>query len=256
MVKRVSFPLLLALVFSTLGFLTPATAAVPKTTISLSAPATVEAGLPAKFTGRVSGKSVRATVVLQQKRGTSWATVKKARVTSAKRYGFVLYLSTPARELFRVKVLKTKKLRPATSRTVAVTVRAPETEEPPANELAQVQALILQQTNDFRASQGLEPLLPMAELNTVATNWATYMATSGDFSHNPHYFSQYPQENLWGGGENIAYGYGKNEVVKGWINSPGHRANMLSNYTHLGVGYAVDANGRPYYVQNFATYGE
>ena len=49
-------------------------------------------------------------------------------------------------------------------------------------------------------------------------------------------------------GENIALGYSTpEEVVKGWMSSEGHRANILNkNYTDIGVGYN---NG--YWVQNF-----
>lgn len=52
-------------------------------------------------------------------------------------------------------------------------------------------------------------------------------------------------------GENIAAGYtSAKEVVKGWMNSPGHRANILSkNFKALGVGHVK--NGRHYWVQLF-----
>ena len=41
-------------------------------------------------------------------------------------------------------------------------------------------------------------------------------------------------------------------VMKGWMNSSGHRANILSSaYTHIGVGYAKDSKGNTYWVQIF-----
>ena len=51
-------------------------------------------------------------------------------------------------------------------------------------------------------------------------------------------------------GENIAQGYSTPEaVVNGWMNSSGHRANILNaSFTHMGVGY--DANGH-YWTQMF-----
>jgi uncharacterized protein YkwD len=54
-------------------------------------------------------------------------------------------------------------------------------------------------------------------------------------------------------GENIAMGQrSPKQVVDGWMNSPGHRANILdSGYGHLGVGVAADENGTYYWVQNF-----
>ena len=56
-------------------------------------------------------------------------------------------------------------------------------------------------------------------------------------------------------GENIAYGYPTPEAVEDtWMNSPGHRANILnSGYTHIGVG-AYNDNGTLYWTQVFATF--
>ncbi len=55
-------------------------------------------------------------------------------------------------------------------------------------------------------------------------------------------------------GENVAMGqHSGTEVVTAWMNSPGHRANILNPaYTEIGVGYALDNTGRPYYAQVFA----
>jgi len=55
-------------------------------------------------------------------------------------------------------------------------------------------------------------------------------------------------------GENVAMGQrSAAEVVSAWMKSPGHRANILNpRYTELGIGYALDAAGRPYYAQLFA----
>ncbi|ORX89381.1 SCP-domain-containing protein [Basidiobolus meristosporus CBS 931.73] len=52
-------------------------------------------------------------------------------------------------------------------------------------------------------------------------------------------------------GENVAKGYGSIEaVMNGWMNSPGHRSNILgSQYTHFGSGYVANGN---YWTQNFA----
>jgi hypothetical protein len=54
-------------------------------------------------------------------------------------------------------------------------------------------------------------------------------------------------------GENIAYGYqNAAAVMQGWMNSPGHRANILySQYTAVGIGVRVNAAGVPYYTQEF-----
>lgn len=54
-------------------------------------------------------------------------------------------------------------------------------------------------------------------------------------------------------GENIAYGYaGAADVMQGWMNSAGHRANILStNFSEIGVCVMADASGRLYFTQNF-----
>ncbi|UBF24763.1 CAP domain-containing protein [Kovacikia minuta CCNUW1] len=62
-------------------------------------------------------------------------------------------------------------------------------------------------------------------------------------------------------GENIAAGYSTPEqVVQGWINSPGHRANLLNpSYTELGIGYYYLANDtgsvnyKSYWTQDFGS---
>lgn len=54
-------------------------------------------------------------------------------------------------------------------------------------------------------------------------------------------------------GENIAWGQSSNEEVVGdWMNSSGHRANILKQrYTHAGFGYARTTDGRPYWCAVF-----
>ncbi len=54
-------------------------------------------------------------------------------------------------------------------------------------------------------------------------------------------------------GENLASGYpDARSVVEGWMDSPGHRANIVGTaFTQIGAGHAFDAAGRPYYVQVF-----
>ena len=259
--KGVALAMLLPLMAAALGVLAPSTpaTAAQAPSVSVSAPATVVAGRIARFKGRVSGRSVGATVVLQRDNGRGWTAVKRGRVSRTKSFLLSKRVAAIGRHRFRVKVLGTRSLRTAASRPVTVRVTRPKISAPAQapEELAKVRTQILEATNEFRASQGLAPLLPMPELDTVATKWAVHLAETGRFEHNPSYFSEYPQTNLWGGAENIAAGYPSAAgAVQGWSNSPGHRANMLGNYTHMGVGFARDASGIPYYVQNFAAYGE
>jgi uncharacterized protein YkwD len=60
----------------------------------------------------------------------------------------------------------------------------------------------------------------------------------------------------WSAGENIAAGQpDSSSVMNGWMNSPGHRANILStNLTHIGVGHHYGSKGyRNYWTQMFMT---
>ena len=82
------------------------------------------------------------------------------------------------------------------------------------------------------------------------------MSSKGYFSHtSPTYGSPFDQMKQFGvsyrsAGENIAMGQRTpEEVVRGWMNSPGHKANILSSdFTHIGIGY--DKNGN-YWTQQF-----
>lgn len=104
---------------------------------------------------------------------------------------------------------------------------------------------VLRLTNAFRAKNGLAALTANAELDATAAAHSKDMAAQDYFSHTGQDGSKpwdraeefgYQARRM---GENIAAGYRTPEqVVQGWIDSPGHRANMLNaNYTELGVGY-------------------
>jgi uncharacterized protein YkwD len=117
---------------------------------------------------------------------------------------------------------------------------------------------VLEQTNAYRASNGLGALTLNAQLAQAAQGFAEAMGTEGFFSHTSPDGST-PSDRItragyawktWG--ENIAYGYATaDQVMQGWINSAGHRANILgSGFKEIGIGYAV-VNGTAYWVQDF-----
>ena len=113
--------------------------------------------------------------------------------------------------------------------------------------------------NQERASQGLSALSYDSSLAELAQKKAEDMAENGYFSHqSPTYGSAFDMMNEAGisyrsAGENIARGQRTPEaVMDSWMNSSGHRANILSSsYSSLGVGYAEDENGTAYWVQMF-----
>ncbi|GKV65791.1 MULTISPECIES: CAP domain-containing protein [unclassified Sporosarcina] len=124
-----------------------------------------------------------------------------------------------------------------------------------ANVSANEQA-VLDLTNAERAKAGLKPLQIDAALQKSAKQKSADMAKNNYFSHtSPTYGSPFDQMKMNGityraAAENIAMGQrSAQEVVTGWMNSPGHRENILTpGFTHIGIGH--DANGN-YWTQQF-----
>ena len=111
---------------------------------------------------------------------------------------------------------------------------------------------IVTDTNVARVAQGLSALAHNSGLDAVAQAWAQRMATTG-FAHNPDYSTQIPAG--WTrASENIAAGYTAATVVTAWLNSPGHRTNIMAAVTDIGVGFYAAPGGTTYLVQNFAAY--
>ena len=110
--------------------------------------------------------------------------------------------------------------------------------------------------NIERAKVGLPTLTMSEDLNKAAQIRAKETVQS--FSHtrpNGSSFSSVLKENgisYRGAGENIAWGQRTPEaVVKAWMNSEGHRANILNkNFTAIGVGYYLNGS-TPYWAQLF-----
>lgn len=118
---------------------------------------------------------------------------------------------------------------------------------------------ILNLVNKERSKNGLNPLTLSQELTNVATIKAKDMRDKNYFSHNsPTYGSPFDMLQHFGihysyAGENIASGQQSPEqVMTDWMNSSGHRANILNkNYTQLGVGYVEGGNYGNEWVQLF-----
>lgn len=119
---------------------------------------------------------------------------------------------------------------------------------------ATVQKQILTEVNAARKAAGAKPLTESAKIDTVAMNWSASQAKANAMSHNPKYSAQMPAG--WStAGENVAYGYAYNKVTTAWMNSSGHRANILNtSFTHIGIGVACSSKGQAYYTQNFGAY--
>lgn len=123
------------------------------------------------------------------------------------------------------------------------------------NEIRQVLELV----NQERAKNGVGKLTLSNELTHVATLKAQDMRDKNYFSHNsPTYGTPFEMLQKFGvkytyAGENIAGGQQSPQaVMNDWLNSSGHRANILNkNYTELGVGYVKGGQYGTYWVQLF-----
>jgi hypothetical protein len=106
---------------------------------------------------------------------------------------------------------------------------------------------------EARWAQGLPGLVPNASLEAVAQAWAQQMAASDAISHNPSTGSQIPAGwTSWG--ENVAQGYASGAAMhEGWMGSTGHRANILGDFTDVGIAFIV-AGGTTWGVEVFGTY--
>ena len=118
-------------------------------------------------------------------------------------------------------------------------------------------AQVVNLVNEERAKAGLSPLTADRSVTSAAQRRAREIETN--FSHtrpNGSSFSTALSEagvNYRSSGENIAYGQtSASSVMQGWMNSSGHRANILNgNFTKIGVGHYKSASGVDYWTQLF-----
>lgn len=130
----------------------------------------------------------------------------------------------------------------------------------PSNEnISGFEQQVLQLTNQKRQEAGLSPCAGNdSNLNRSARAKSQDMANNNYFSHDsPTYGDPFAMMRNFGvqyqsAGENIAMGQPTpQEVVTAWMNSPGHRKNIMNgSFTHLGIGYVLQ-NGRAYWTQQF-----
>jgi uncharacterized protein YkwD len=118
-------------------------------------------------------------------------------------------------------------------------------------------------TNARRAENGLGAVSFNAALTNAAQAHSADQAASGTMSHSGTDGSN-PGDRIARAGyrastwaENVAAGYADAAaVMNGWMNSSGHRANILSgNFTQIGIGLAYSANGTPYWTMDLARPG-
>ncbi len=122
--------------------------------------------------------------------------------------------------------------------------------------IASYEQQVIDLINEIRVKNGLNKLKANWELSRVARYKSQDMHDQKYFSHtSPTYGSPFNMIKNFGisyqtAGENIAMGYRTPQaVVDGWMNSSGHRANILNaSFQQIGVGYVADGN---YWTQMF-----
>ena len=112
--------------------------------------------------------------------------------------------------------------------------------------------------NKQRAQNGLSPLKENSELQRVARIKAQDMVNNNYFSHtSPTYGSPFDMMKSFKisyntAGENIAGNSSNSSAVTAWMNSPGHRANILnSSFNQTGIGVVTGSKYGKIYVQMF-----
>ncbi len=144
--------------------------------------------------------------------------------------------------------------------TEAANASAPTaTDSPQTGRLQRIVEDILERTNAERVNRNLPALNLNTQLALAAQTHADDMARNKFLSHTGSDDSKLRDriERVgydWSAiAENVAYNQASAEaVVTSWMESPGHRENILkTEVAEIGIGYATTANGEPYYVQVF-----
>ncbi len=130
----------------------------------------------------------------------------------------------------------------------------------PGHGLSSQAAQVLQITNAERAKAGCKALAVNSKLTSAAQAHSADMAKNNYFAHNsqdgtsPFDRMKRAGYNFRAAAENIAAGQTTAaSVMNAWMNSAGHKANILNcTYTQIGIGYAT-RGGTPYWTQDFGT---
>lgn len=154
--------------------------------------------------------------------------------------------------------------RGGTGRAVLVVLAARRSPPPAPAELTRLERAIEREINAIRTEHGLRALVARPELAEIARSHSSDMARRGYFDHiSPDGISAADRVRAAGlryrfVAENVAMNQGMKDpaqvTVRGWMDSEGHRANILDpDLTQTGVGVAVSEKGALYFTQLFLT---
>ncbi|MDI5966905.1 CAP domain-containing protein [Streptantibioticus silvisoli] len=203
-------------------------------------------GTPTPLTGEATGAGATGSGTPGGAAGTASAHASPTRTTARP--------STPVSH--RPAATATPAATPAHTATAATLAAAP-----PGGAAAAQVAQVLTLVNQQRAQAGCRPLTANARLAELAGDFSDEMAARGFFDHtDPDGQTPWNRAAALGitnlGGENIAEGQADaRAVMTAWMNSPGHRANILDcDYHTIGIGlhYATGSqSGGPWWTQDF-----
>ena len=117
---------------------------------------------------------------------------------------------------------------------------------------------VLDAHNAERIRKRLPPLVLNPQLTQAAEEHAADMARRGKMTHrggdgsSPFDRIEQVHYSFEAAAENVAYGFDRvEEVMAGWMRSPGHRRNILGPYTEIGVGRVIAPAGTSYWCVTF-----
>jgi uncharacterized protein YkwD len=111
--------------------------------------------------------------------------------------------------------------------------------------------------NDYRVSIGLSSLEKINYISGESEGHNNYMIANNVVNHDGFVNRSENIIKTVGAktvGENIAYNYSSPQAaVNAWLNSPGHKENIVGNFTHFGISIRENAvTGKKYYTNIFA----
>ena len=234
-------------------------------TLAVAAPSSAATAPTPVLAGSVSNQSVkvawkfstgidRSELQLEIDRGPDaahfsvWKTLARPRPAA---YRLDRQPLTPT-GMYRARVI-VKGVAGAWSNTISVgtaNTPPPPPPPPPSGPCATAKSDILRLVNQARAANGVSPALTDdSRLDTAAQAHTNYMTSTLNFDHTG-WVAEIAATGYPGGtlGQNIAAGYTTaSSVMQGWMNSPGHKANILNpSFKNLGVGCGYTSSG-PYH---------
>jgi uncharacterized protein YkwD len=221
-----------------------------------------------KITSGVEAKTVKKQAKKKTKRLAVKKSIKKSvKHKAAKKAKKSVKKKKAVKKVKKAKVVKKKAVHKAVKKAPAhATAQAPASQPATSGQYnGSVEQQIVDLVNNVRAQNGLQALQIKPELQNFARQWSQQQFSNGAMSHGMMNFSRNTVA-----GQNVAYSKGDvnyfgwdqiwsaQATMDGWMNSPGHRANILKpEYKYIGVGVVYgqkngSSDGWAFFTQDFS----